>query len=156
MSRQFATHVTTIYDIFCPVPFLPSPFGFRRIKKRGVKRFLITPPGTEGGRCDTKISRGCSATPVLHLPKRYKLQEISCDTCSATRVARQGVPEILPEGPARQIDVSRQKLSPHCLEAILTRSYPRPNCLIKCLPNCLSPTKERAFYPLSKLTPRWG
>ena len=31
MSRQFATNVTTIYDIFCPVPFLPSPFGFRRI-----------------------------------------------------------------------------------------------------------------------------
>ena len=30
MSRQFATNVTTIYDIFCPVPFLPSPFGFRR------------------------------------------------------------------------------------------------------------------------------
>ena len=26
MSRQFATNVTTIYDIFCPVPFLPSPF----------------------------------------------------------------------------------------------------------------------------------
>ena len=26
MSRQFAT----IYDIFCPVPFVPSPFGFRR------------------------------------------------------------------------------------------------------------------------------
>ena len=25
--RQF----TTIYDIFCPVPFLPSPCGFRRI-----------------------------------------------------------------------------------------------------------------------------
>ena len=32
MSRQFATNVTTIYDIFCPVPFLPSPFGFRREK----------------------------------------------------------------------------------------------------------------------------
>ena len=31
MSRQFATNVTTIYDIFCPVPFLPSPFGFRRL-----------------------------------------------------------------------------------------------------------------------------
>ena len=27
MSRQFAT----IYDIFCPVPFFPSPFGFRRV-----------------------------------------------------------------------------------------------------------------------------
>ena len=24
------TNVTTIYDIFCPVPFLPSPFGFRQ------------------------------------------------------------------------------------------------------------------------------
>ena len=27
-------------------------------------------------------------------------------------------PKNYPEGPARQIDVSRQKLSPHCLEAI--------------------------------------
>ena len=34
MSRQFATNVTTIYDIFCPVPFLPSPFGFPRIMPR--------------------------------------------------------------------------------------------------------------------------
>ena len=33
MSRQFATDVTTIYNIFCPVPFLPSPFGFRRLQK---------------------------------------------------------------------------------------------------------------------------
>ena len=32
MSRQFATNVTTIYDIFCPVPFPPSPFGFCRLK----------------------------------------------------------------------------------------------------------------------------
>ena len=36
MSRQFATNVTTIYDIFCPVPFLPSPFGFRRFVLRFV------------------------------------------------------------------------------------------------------------------------
>ena len=36
MSRHFAT----IYDIFCPVPFLPSPFGFRRLKKAvcGLRR----------------------------------------------------------------------------------------------------------------------
>ena len=32
MSRQFAT----IYDIFCPVPFLPSPFGFRRLLKKEI------------------------------------------------------------------------------------------------------------------------
>ena len=37
----------------------------------------------------------------------------------------------------------------------LTRIYPRPNCLLKCLPNCLSPTVEDIF-PLSKLPPRWG
>ena len=34
MSRQFATNVTTIYDILCPVPFLPSPFGFPKVQAR--------------------------------------------------------------------------------------------------------------------------
>ena len=38
MSRQFATNVTTIYDIFCPVPFLPSPFGFCRLKNFNLDR----------------------------------------------------------------------------------------------------------------------
>ena len=38
MSRQFATNVTTIYDIFCPVPFLPSPFGFRRKNEKKKKK----------------------------------------------------------------------------------------------------------------------
>ena len=42
MSRQLATNVTTIYDIFCPVPFLPSPFGFRRIN---LKKILGTLAG---------------------------------------------------------------------------------------------------------------
>ena len=37
MSRQFPTNVRTIYDIFCPVPFLPSPFGFRRLKSAHIK-----------------------------------------------------------------------------------------------------------------------
>ena len=54
-------------------------------------------PGQGGGQGgDTKIFRECSATPVLHLQKaKTKMQEISCDTCSATRVARQGVPAIV-------------------------------------------------------------
>ena len=34
----------------------------------------------------------------------------------------------------------------NCLPTVsrqfLTRNYPRPNCLLKCLPNCLSPTRE--------------
>ena len=37
----------------------------------------------------------------------------------------------------------------------LTRNYPRPNCLLKCLQNCLSPTRE-GIFPLSKFPPRWG
>ena len=36
-----------------------------------------------GGRCDTKILRGCSATPVLHLQNAIKSRK-----SAATRVAR--------------------------------------------------------------------
>ena len=43
-----------------------------------------------GGRCDTKIFRGCSATPVLHLQNALKSRK-----SAATRVARQGVPAIV-------------------------------------------------------------
>ena len=42
-----------------------------------------------GGRCDTKIFRGCSATPVLHLQNAIKSR-----TSAATRVARdRGYPQ---------------------------------------------------------------
>ena len=48
-----------------------------------------------------------------------------------------------PEGPGRHLDVSRGN---NCLPTVsrqfLTRNYPRPNCLLKCLPNCLSPRRE--------------
>ena len=57
-----------------------------------------------------------------------------------------------PEGPARQIDVSRQKLSPHCLEAIFDSQLPSPKRLLKCLPNCLSPTRE-GFLSSFKINP---
>ena len=37
----------------------------------------------------------------------------------------------------------------NCLPTVsrqfLTRNYPRPNCLLRCLPNCLSPTREGFF-----------
>ena len=78
-------------------------------------------PGTGGERCDTKIFRGCSATPVLHPAKRYKIQEISCDTCSATRVARQGgtrnrVQLRWPQETSHKI----LHISPHALNQILS------------------------------------
>ena len=28
----------------------------------------------------------------------------------------------------------------------MTRNYPHPNCLLKCLPNCLSPTREGCLF----------
>ena len=40
-------------------------------------------PARGGGRCDTKIFRGCSATPVLHLQNAIKSRK-----SAATRVAR--------------------------------------------------------------------
>ena len=57
-----------------------------------------------------------------------------------------------PEGPARQIDVSRQNCLPTVSRQFLTRNYPRPNCLLKCLPNCLSPTRE-GFLSSFKINP---
>ena len=47
-------------------------------------------PAQGGGRCDTKIFRGCSATPVLHLQNAIKSRK-----SAATRIARQGVPAIV-------------------------------------------------------------
>ena len=52
---------------------------------------------------------------------------------------------LYPEGLARHLDASRQKLTPHCLAAIFDSQLPSPNSLLKCLPNCLSPTIEDIF-----------
>ena len=53
----------------------------------------------------------------------------------------------------RDILMSRGK---NCLPIVsrqfLTRNYPRPNRLLKCLPNCLSPTGEGIFSSF-KITP---
>ena len=53
----------------------------------------------------------------------------------------------------RDILMSRGK---NCLPTVsrqfLTRNYPRPNCLLKFLPNCLSPTGEDIFSSF-KITP---
>ena len=53
----------------------------------------------------------------------------------------------------RDILMSRGK---NCLPTVskqfLTRNYPRPNRLLKCLPNCLSPTGEGIFSSF-KITP---
>ena len=57
-----------------------------------------------------------------------------------------------PEGPARQLDVSRQKLTPHCLETIFDSQLPSPK-LSPQVPHKFSTPQERAFSLLSKLPP---
>ena len=55
--------------------------------------------------------------------------------------------------PLRDRLMSRGK---NCLPTVsrqfLTRNYPHPNCLIKCPPNCLSPTRE-GFLSSFKINP---
>ena len=59
----------------------------------------------------------------------------------------------LPKRALRDRLMSRGK---NCLPIVsrqfLTRNYPRPNCLLKCLPNCLSPTRE-GFLSSFKIDP---
>ena len=55
-----------------------------------------------------------------------------------------------PEGPARHLDVSRQKVSPHCLETIFDSQLPSPKLSPKMRPKLSLPHK-RGFLPLSKL-----
>ena len=53
----------------------------------------------------------------------------------------------------RDILMSRgKKCLPIVSRQFLTRNYPRPNRLLKCLPNCLSPTGEGIFSSF-KITP---
>ena len=60
-----------------------------------------------------------------------------------------------PEGPARHLDASRQKLSPHCLAAIFDSQLPSPKLPLK-MPNAsqtVSPPQERAFFSSFKIAP---
>ena len=45
-----------------------------------------------------------------------------------------------------------KKCLPTVSRQFLTRNYLRPNCLLKCLPNCLSPTRE-GFLSSFKINP---
>ena len=51
-----------------------------------------------------------------------------------------------PEGPARQIDVSRQRLSPHCLEAIFDSQLPSPKLSPKMPPKLSLPHRRGHFF----------
>ena len=64
-----------------------------------------------------------------------------------------GIPVFGTQRALRDRLMSRGK---NCLPTVsrqfLTRNYPRPNCLLKCLPNCLFPTRE-GFLSSFKINP---
>ena len=57
-----------------------------------------------------------------------------------------------PEGPARHLDVSRQKLSPHCLETVLDSQLPSPKLSPKMSPK-ISRAHKRGFFSLFQNCP---
>ena len=51
-----------------------------------------------------------------------------------------------PEGPARHLDASRQKLTPHCLAAIFDSQLPSPKLSLKMPPKLPLPRKTGLFF----------
>ena len=104
--------------------------------------------------CSRECSRGCprkctrSGLGVCHLVCFHLLCSLptkgSFPKGWVWRMFR-GPPKNCPEGPARQIDVSRQKLSPHCLEAIFDSQLPSPKLSPKMPPKLSLPHKGGLF-----------
>ena len=147
--------------------FLPVKMFWVNIQKAGTKAFFRTPRRgalAKGGFCrmqcraqeNTKHPRALD--PAVHLvlrsphPRKASsmsfLQEPPLQI-PLLRCIFSFVKEFLqyPEGPARQIDVSRQKLSPHCLEAIFDSQFPSPKLSPK-MPLKLSLPHKRGLFIL--------
>ena len=54
---------------------------------------------------------------------------------------------VCPDGPARHLDASRQKLTPHCLEAIFDSQLPSPKLSLKMPPKLPLPHSRAHFFP---------
>ena len=57
-----------------------------------------------------------------------------------------GCPDTYPEGLARHLDASRQKLTPHCLAAIFDSQLPSPKLSLKMPPKLPLPHKRGLFF----------
>ena len=65
----------------------------------------------------------------------------------------QNIPDYGPEGPERHLEVSRQRLTPHCFVAIFDSHLPSPKLSLEMPPKLVSHPK-RGFMPLSQNNPR--
>ena len=79
--------------------------------------------------------------PTLRQPFSFFLVTFSANPSPGAQRALRGI--LMPRGKNGLPTVSRQ---------FLTRNYPHPNCLLKCLPNCLSRTGE-GFFSSFKIAP---
>ena len=69
-------------------------------------------------------------------------QKISPKKALSRRSLRTSGEKLGPEGPARHLDASRQKVTPPCLAAILTRKKPSPKVSLKMPPKLPLPRKR--------------
>ena len=103
--------------------------------------------------------RRCSRVLGQHLELRL-LQHMK--TCNFTLLRKWGrakgaakasCGETVPGGPARHLDVSRQKLTPHCLATIFDAQLPSPKLSPK-MPPKLSLAHKRGHFFLFQNCPR--
>ena len=80
----------------------------------------------------------CNCIWYVHASKKERLQvRRAPDTFKSSR---------RPEGPARHLDASRQKLTPHCLVAIFDSQLPSPKLSLQMPPKLPLPTREGFFF----------
>ena len=108
------------------------PYTFRRCHGHSLGKI-----GPDNG-LDSKIPSQSSIVTHRSLPQRRY------GTTASGKLAESSP---LPEGPSRHLKCLAAKIdSPLSRGNFLTRKYPRPACLLKCLPNFLSPTRGPFFF----------
>ena len=85
---------------------------------------------------------------------KFSTHEVSHENCSEIS-PEFFEPLLCPEGPARHLDASRQKLTPHCLAAIFDSQLPSPKLSLKMPPKMPLPHNRGHFF-LFQNCPRGG
>ena len=124
-------------------PFKPWLYVLKQAQNRKTHFETVSLPVAKilspvARQAPTKYKRGFytkNAWKEIPQFEMHRAQEWPVPRSSETQRALRDV--LMPRGKNWLPTVSRQ---------FLTHNYPRPNCLLKCLPNCLSPTREGFFF----------
>ena len=102
------------------------------------------------GSSDTRLAEACP--PKLRNTVKYRIEEMRPKLsfwkhrAPKMRLVEAQCAHRNPEGPARHLDASRQKLTPHCLAAIFDSQLPSPKLSPKMPPKLPLPTIEDIFF----------